>query len=104
MMFWMNMMKTLDEYLKSVGYRKSDADECIYVKSTRNDDGHISFVILGVYMDDLIPVSNEQNVDMLNSEKEVLCQQFKMDGRGKVSLVIFLECRSNVMDKQRLCQ
>ena len=60
MMFWMNMMKTLDEYLKSVGYRKSDADECIYVKSTRNDDRHISFVILGVYMDDFIPVSNEQ--------------------------------------------
>ena len=62
MMFWMNMMKTLDKYLKSVGYRKSDADECIYVKSIRNDDGHVSFVIiiLGVYMDDLFPVSNEQ--------------------------------------------
>ena len=40
---------TLDEYLKSVGYCKSDADECIYVKSIRNDDEHISFVILGAY-------------------------------------------------------
>ena len=70
---------TLDEYLKSVGYRKSDADECTYVKSIRNDDGHISFVILGVYVDDLIPVSND--IDMLNSEKEALCQRFKMDDR-----------------------
>ena len=63
---------TLDEYLKSVGYRKGDADECIYVKSIRNDDGRMSFVILGVYVDDLIPVSND--IDMLNSEKEALCQ------------------------------
>ena len=31
---------TLDEYLKSAGYRKSDADDCIYIKSTKNSDGH----------------------------------------------------------------
>ena len=76
----------LDEYLKSVGYRKSDADECIYVKSVRNDDGHISFVILGVYVDDLIPVSND--IDMLNSEKEALCQRFKMDDRGEAHYLL----------------
>ena len=32
-------------------------------------------------MDDLIPVSND--IDMLNSEKEALCQRFKMDDRGE---------------------
>ena len=65
---------TLDEYLKSVGYRKSNAGECIYVKLIRNDDRHISFVILSVYVDDIISVSND--VDMLNSEKQALCQRF----------------------------
>ena len=49
---------TLDKYLISVGYRKSDADSFLYVKSIRDDDGHISFIILGIYMDDIIPVSN----------------------------------------------
>ena len=33
--------------------------------------------LLGVYVDDLIPVSNE--IDMLNSEKEALYQRFQMD-------------------------
>ena len=77
---------TLDEYLKSTGYRKSDADGCIYVKSIRNNDGHISFVILGVYVDDLIPVSND--IDMLNSEKEALCRRFKMDDRGEAHYLL----------------
>jgi hypothetical protein len=62
---------TLDAYLRSAGYRKSDADGCIYVKSIKTDNGHISYVILGVYVDDIIPVSND--VAMLNSEKEALC-------------------------------
>ena len=48
---------TLDEYLKSVGYHKSNADGCIYVKSVKEASGHISFVILGVYVDYIIPVS-----------------------------------------------
>ena len=42
---------TLDEYLKSVGYHKSNADGCIYVKFVKEANGHISFVILGVYVD-----------------------------------------------------
>ena len=72
---------TLDAYLRSAGYRKSDADGCIYVKSIKTDNGHISYVILGVYVDDIIPVSND--VAMLNSEKEALCRRFKMDDRGE---------------------
>ena len=49
---------TLDEYLKSVGYRKSNADGCIYVKSVKDVSNHISFVILGVFINYIIPVSN----------------------------------------------
>ena len=44
---------TLDEYLKSAGYRNSGADGCIYIKSIRNDDGHISFVILAYTLTNL---------------------------------------------------
>ena len=46
----------LDEYLKSVGYRKSNADGCIHVKSLKEANGRIGFVILSVYVDDIIPV------------------------------------------------
>ena len=44
------------------------------------------FVTLGVCVDDLIPVSND--IDMLNSEKEALCQRFKMDERGEAHYLL----------------
>ena len=72
----------LDGYLKSRGYRRSDADSCIYVKSVKRDDSQISFVILGVYVDDIIPVSTD--IQMLNAEKKALSERFKMDDRGEV--------------------
>ena len=48
--------QTLDSFLRKNGYRKSGADNCIYVKSERKANGVISFVILAVYVDDIIPV------------------------------------------------
>ncbi len=51
------------------------------VMSIKNDDGHISFIILAIYVDDNIPVSND--IYMLNLENEALCQRFKMDDRGE---------------------
>ena len=40
---WYN---TLDAFLVSSGYRKSNADNSIYINSVKKDDGQISFVIL----------------------------------------------------------
>ena len=66
---------TLDEYLKCTGYHKSNADGCIYTKSKKAADGHISYVILGVYVDDLVPVSNDPA--MLKEEKQHCVTSFK---------------------------
>ena len=71
---------TLDEYLKSGGYHKSNADGCIYVKSVKEANDRISFVILGVYVDDIIPVSN--NPVLLKAEKAALCERFEMIDQG----------------------
>ena len=61
---------TLDEHLKSAGYCTSKANECIYVKSVKEANCRISFVVLGVYVDDIIPVSNDPA--MLTAEKAAL--------------------------------
>ena len=58
--------QTLHNLLVTNGYRRSPTDECIYVKTVKRDDGFISFVILAVYVDDIIPVSND--VKMLKPE------------------------------------
>ena len=43
-------------------------------------------MILGVYVDDILPVSND--VEMLNAEKQALCQKFRMDDRGEVHFLL----------------
>ena len=82
---------TLDEYLKSVGYCKSKADECIYVKSVKEANGHISFVILGVYVDNIIPVSNDNA--MLKAEKATLCERFEMIDQGEIHYLLGLSIK-----------
>ena len=72
---------SIDEYLKSVGYHKSNADGCIYVKSVKEANDRIRFVILGVYVHDIIPVSN--NPALLKAEKAALCERFEMVDQGE---------------------
>ena len=94
---------TLDEYLKSVGYHKSNADGCIYVKSVKEANDRISFVILGVYVDDIIPVSN--NPVLLKAEKAALCERFEMVDRGEIHYLLGMsikrdrECRTLTISK-----
>ena len=66
----------LDNFLVTNGYQRSPTDECIYVKTVKREDGFISFVILTVYVYDIIPVSND--VKMLKAEEESLCKEFEM--------------------------
>ena len=47
---------------------------------TKREDGFISFVILTVYVYDIIPVSND--VKMLKAEEESLCKEFEMVDLG----------------------
>ena len=79
--------QTLDSFLmKKNGYRKINADNCIYVKSIKNDDGFISFVILAAYVDDIIPISND--IDMLNAEKDSLCKRFELTDQGEIHFAL----------------
>ena len=77
---------TLDQYLKSAGYRKSNADGCIYIKTVQETNGQINFVILGVYVDDIVQVSN--NTDLLKAEKAALCKKFEMVDQGDIRYLL----------------
>ena len=79
--------QTIDTFLIKNGYRKSSAFSCIYIKSVKQESGFISFVILAVYVDDIIPASN--NPEMLASEKKFLSDEFQMVDQGGLQ---FLTC------------
>ena len=78
--------QTLDVFLLKNGYRKSNADSCIYVKSVKRENGFISFVILAVYVDDIIPVSNDP--EMLALEKQSLSKEFQMVDQGELQFIL----------------
>ena len=78
--------QTLDNFLVTNGYRRSPAHEYIYVKTVKRDDGFISFVILAVYVNDIIPVSND--VKMTKGEKESLCKEFEMVDLGEIHFIL----------------
>ena len=45
---------SIDGYLLANGYKKSTADPCIYIKSVVSTSGKIDFVIIAIYVDDMI--------------------------------------------------
>lgn len=64
----------LGKFLISSGYHKRNADGCVYIKLTKKADGTASFIILAVYVDDIIPLSND--IELLKIEKASLCTKF----------------------------
>ena len=78
--------ETIDDFLQSRGYSKSDADDCVYVKTVGD-----KFIIILLYVDDLIPVSND--IQLLDAEKSALCKQFDMVDNGEVSFILGLNVK-----------
>ena len=77
---------TLTQYLISEGYTKSNADECVYIKINER-----SFVILSLYVDDVIPISND--TEMLRNEKRKLMAKFKMVDNGDIHFVLGMQIK-----------
>ena len=57
----------------------------------KQENGFISFVILAVYVDDIIPVSNDPG--MLASEKQLLSNEFQMIDQEKIQFILGMSIR-----------
>ena len=76
----------IDNFLRKNGYTSFDADECIFLKEV---DG--KFVIHVIYVDDLIPISNDK--PMLEAEKDKLMRQFDMVDKGEISFILGMQVK-----------
>ena len=68
----------LDRHFIENGYTRADADGCVYVKTVSG-----SFMIMGVYVDDFIPISNDP--EMMKTEKAALSAKFEIVDNGNIS-------------------
>jgi hypothetical protein len=76
--------KQIDEYLKKSGYVQNTADPCIYYR-VEEVDGRSITMIIGVYVDDTILMSNDN--ETLLEEKKRIGERFEMDDRGEVHFI-----------------
>ena len=84
---------TLDSYLEESGYRPCSADGCLYIKTVKSSNGKISFVILPVFVDDFIPVSND--TEMLRKEKVHIFRTKMINCTYFISAVVAAPCFSS---------
>ena len=76
----------IDGYLKSDGYKQVGADPCLYIKSVKQQNGNINFVILSLHVDDILLFSKD--IVMPNKEKKSLGRRFKIEDFGEFNHVL----------------
>ena len=86
----------IDTFFMSSGYKKCGADPCVYTNSVKRKNGKIYFVIIALYVNDTIWLSN--NTEMLEKEKLALPERFKVEDLGE--LTMFLVCLLNEIEDQ----
>ena len=74
----------LHDYLNELGFKESLTDMCVYTKQT-----HDCFVILFLWVDDIIIAANSE--DVLQNEKQTLSKQFKTKDLGLLSLFLNIQ-------------
>ena len=77
---------SINSYLLSHGYKKSTADPCVYIKTVTSQDGTVHFVMIAIYVDDMLFFSN--NTDMLEKEKNAIAKEFQVEDLGELHYVV----------------
>ena len=80
---------SINDYLLSNGYTKSTADPCVYIKTMKSQDGRIHFVIIAIYVDDMMFFSN--NTEMLEREKKAIAKRFQVEDLGELHYVLGMD-------------
>ena len=80
----------IDSYLKSAGYKQNTADPCIYYRTETVNKKPV-IMIIAVYVDDTVLLSN--NINVLRSEKAKISQRFSMDDRGEIHYILGMEVK-----------
>ena len=86
--------ETMDEHLKKLGYRRCDADCCIYVKELANSK--IIFILL--YVDDLLVASNDKVI--LDLEKKALKKAFEMEDQEEIHFCLGMSIKRDRNNKR----
>jgi hypothetical protein len=80
--------KKLNDYLLDVGFRRSTADPCLYVKKKNS-----WLLYLGIYVDDLMIFGDTESI--IEETAEALKKKFEMTDLGTISYCLGLEVKTH---------
>ena len=78
----------LDAFIKQQGFSQSNADACIYTKTTSSD-----LFVVAVYVDDIIIASKSMNE--ISKLKSSLCKNYQMKDLGKLEYFLGVNVSQN---------
>ena len=87
----------INSYMTSIGFEQSKVDQCIYVKRNSTEYNEDSFMIICLYVDDLILATND--INMMKCEKEKFGRKFEMEDKGELEFCLGMNI---VRDKENL--
>ena len=76
----------IDTFLQLNGYKKCSSDGCIYMKTAKQEDGQMDFVILSLWVDDILLFLN--NTSMRSEEKKQLNKRCAVIDQGEGHYVL----------------
>ena len=92
----------IHEFMTSSKYIQSTADPCIYYR-VQNVNGKPITVIVAVYVDDTIIMSNDKKI--LLAEKKRISERFEMDDRGELHYILGMEVKRDRKNRRMtICQ
>ncbi len=77
--------QTINDLFLSLSYKQSETDNCIYYKYTSKSNVPI---ILSIYVDDVIILVHQDNIDIWNDDKETIKSKFKIDDIGELKWIL----------------
>jgi hypothetical protein len=78
--------KKITRYLTKSGFKRSDADPCLFVRNNNEIE------VIAIYVDDCILIAKEENLPKL---KQVLSEEFKMKDMGEMKVIVGIQVERN---------
>ena len=81
--------QTIDKFMLKLGFKKCEADHCIYVKWDNHD-----MIFVALYVDDLVLASNDD--ELLRLTTKTLSKRFNMTDLGHLKYFLRMEMEQDV--------
>ncbi|HVX00438.1 MAG TPA: reverse transcriptase domain-containing protein, partial [Candidatus Babeliaceae bacterium] len=87
--------KTIDQFMRKLGYRPLRSDPCVYTKLTRTN----KLMMLSLYVDDTVIVFHRDDTDEWNQDKVAIAHAYAIKDLGECNWILNMKVTRNRQDR-----